>query len=536
MTKPGRNDPCPCGSGNKFKKCCEGKPLVSHAGVVPALQQAGIDPVNVESLCNTGLALMARNRLTEAEQVLRRAMDAKPDHPLPHYGLGLVLKAQGRSAEAEASLQRAVQLKPDFAGGYYCLGFLWMEQGRTAEALSGFLRAIEIEPAYADARIKLGECHAELGSFADADACYRQVLQADPGNIDARFDLALLGKSRSADEDLAALLDLKQAVRDGRKKPAAGDEIKLGFALGRSYDQSGDAEQAFAHYLEGCSLKRATLGYDAQQTTARFADIMRLFDRDTIARLGGGGNPAALPIFILGMPRSGTTLVEQIIASHPEVRGAGELPDLMQVATGKENGDASMFPGGLQALGPEMLAGMGDRYVASLQRRAPGAHRITDKMPANFLAVGLIHLMLPKAKIIHVMRDPMDTCLSCFTQLFGSGQEYSYDLAELGRYYVDYVRLMQHWRSVLPEGAFLDVRYEDIVSDQEAQSRRLIEYCGLEWDDACLDFQNSKRGVKTASMVQVRQPIYQSSVQRWRKYEKSLGPLLDALGEAGPGR
>lgn len=536
MTKPGRNDPCPCGSGKKFKKCCEGKPLVSHAGVVPALQQAGIDPAHVESLCNTGLALMARNRPTEAEQVLRQAMDARPDHPLPHYGLGLVLKAQGRSAEAEVSLQRAVQLKPDFAGGYYCLGFLYMEQGRTEEAVSGFRRAVEIEPGYADARIKLGECHAEMGSFADAEACYRQVLQTDPGNIDARFDLALLGNSRSSGEDLAALLELEQAVRDGRKKPAAGDAIKLGFALGRTFDQCGDPEQAFAHYLEGCRLKRATLGYDAQQTMARFADIMRIFDRETIARLGGGGNPSALPILILGMPRSGTTLVEQIIASHPEVRGAGELPDLMQVATGKANGDASMFPSGLQILSREMLAGMGDRYVSGLQQRAPEAQRITDKMPANFLAVGLIHLMLPNAKIIHVMRDPVDTCLSCFTQLFGTGQEFSYDLTELGRYYVDYVRLMQHWRSVLPQGAFQDVRYEDIVADQEAQSRRLIEYCGLEWDDACLEFQNSKRGVKTASMVQVRQPIYKSSVERWRKYEKSLGPLLVALGELGPVR
>ena len=157
-------------------------------------------------------------------------------------------------------------------------------------------------------------------------------------------------------------------------------------------------------------------------------------------------------------------------------------------------------------------------------------------MPANFLAVGLIHLMLPNAKIIHVNRNPVDTCLSCFTQLFKDGQEFTYDLAELGRYYVDYARLMEHWRKVLPDGAFLDVRYEDIVADQEAQSRRLIEYCGLEWDDACLDFYQSKRAVRTASMAQVRQPIYKSSVERWRPYEKFLGPLLDALGELAPSR
>lgn len=455
---------------------------------------------------------------------------------MAHYGLGLVLKAQGRSPEAEASLQRAVRLKPDFAGGYYCLAYLCLEQGRTEEAVSGFRRAVEIEPGYADARIKLGECHAELGRFAEAEACYRHVLEADPGNIDARFDLALLGTAHDADGNLAALVGVEQAVRDRKKTLVGNDAVKLDFALGRAYDQRGDHERAFAHFLAGNRLKRAMLDHDAQKTAARIADIMRIFDRESIARLGDGGDPSALPVFVLGMPRSGTTLVEQIIASHPAVHGAGELPELLEIATGVTAGAESLFPGGMMALGPEALAGMGGRYVAGLQRRAPQAQRITDKMPANFLAVGLIHLMLPNAKIIHVDRDPVDTCLSCFTQLFSGGQGFSYDLAELGRYYADYARLMEHWRRVLPAGAFLDVRYEDIVAEQEAQSRRLIGYCGLEWDDACLDFHSNSRAVKTSSMVQVRQPIYKSSVERWRSYEKFLGPLFDALGDLAPGR
>ncbi|MBU0622285.1 MAG: sulfotransferase [Gammaproteobacteria bacterium] len=554
--KPERNDPCPCGSGKKFKKCCQDKlrhnaPTAAehvrlgivlttqgrHAEAETSFRKAlEIDPGRVETRYNLGLAYLAQNRLKEAVQVLRPAIDTSPDNPMAHYGLGLVLKAQGRATEAEACLQRVVSLKPDFAGGYYCLGFLCMEQGRTAEAVSGFQRAVEIEPGYADARIKLGECHAELGRFAEAEAYYRHVLEADPGNIDARFALALLGTARNADENLAALTEVAQAFRNRKKAPSGSDAIKLSFALGRACEQCGDHEKAFAHFLEGNRLKRATFDYDANKTSARLADIMRIFDRESITRLGGGGNPSALPIFVLGMPRSGTTLVEQIIASHPEVHGAGELPDLMRVATGSATGTESLFPGAMQALGAEMLVGMGERYVAGLQRRAPEAQRITDKMPANFLAVGLIHLILPNAKIIHVIRDPVDTCLSCFTQLFGSGQEFSYDLAELGRYYTDYARLMEHWRNVLPEGAFLDVRYEDIVSDQEAQSRRLIRYCGLEWDDACLDFHSNKRVVKTASMVQVRQPIYKSSLERWRSYEKHLGPLFDALGELAPGR
>lgn len=556
MKEPGRNDPCPCGSGKKYKRCCQDKPLHSPpaAGELDRLgiiltaqgryaeaeavfrQALENDPGHVETRYNLGLAYMVQNRLADAEQVLRLAIGARPDYPMAHYGLGLVLKAQGRLPEAEASLQRAVRLKPDFAGGYYCLAYLCLEQGRTEEAVSGFRRAVEIEPGYADARIKLGECHAELGRFAEAEACYRYVLEADPGNIDARFDLALLGTARDADENLAALVWVEQAVRDRKKTLGGNDAVKLDFALGRAYDQRGDHERAFAHFLEGGRLKRATLDYDAEKTAARIADIMRIFDRESIARLGGGGNPSVLPVFVLGMPRSGTTLVEQIIASHPAVHGAGELPDLMEIATGVTAGAESLFPGGMQALCPEVLAGMGGWYVAGLQRRAPEAQRITDKMPANFLAVGLIHLMLPSAKIIHVNRDPVDTCLSCFTHLFSGGQEFSYDLAELGRYYADYARLMGHWRRVLPEGAFLEVRYEDIVADQEAQSRRLIRYCGLEWDDACLDFHNNRRAVRTSSMVQVRQPIYKSSVERWRNYEKFLEPLFDALGDLAPDR
>lgn len=556
MTKPGRNDPCPCGSGKKYKRCCQDKPRHSppaagelgrlgiiltaqgrHAEAEAVFRQAlETDPGHVETCYNLGLAYMAQNRLADAEQVLRLAIGIRPDYPMAHYGLGLVLKAQGRSLEAEASLQRSVRLKPDFAGGYYCLAYLCLEQGRTEEAVSGFRRAVEIEPGYADARIKLGECHAELGRFAEAEACYRHVLEVDPGNIDARFDLALLGPAGDADENLAALVEVEQAARNRKKTLGGNDAIKLDFALGRAYDQRGDHERAFAHFLEGCRLKRATLDYDAEKTAARIADIMRIFDRESIARLGDGGNPSALPIFVLGMPRSGTTLVEQIIASHPAVYGAGELPDLMEIATGVMAESELLFPNGVQALSPDRLATMGSLYAAGLQRRAPEAYRITDKMPANFLAVGLIHLMLPNAKIIHVRRNPLDTCWSCFTTVFNHGQHHTYDLAELGRYYADYARLMDHWRKVLPADAFLDVQYEDIVADQAAQARHLIEYCGLEWNDACLDFHQNKRAVRTASMTQVRQPIYKSSVERWRPYGKFLEPLFDALGELAPKR
>jgi hypothetical protein len=236
------------------------------------------------------------------------------------------------------------------------------------------------------------------------------------------------------------------------------------------------------------------------------------------------------------MPRSGTTLTETIIASHSMVYGAGELPDLMEIASGARGGHAEGYPLCLEGITQAELAAMGERYAAALQARAPGSPRITDKMPANFNCVGLIHLMLPKAKIIHVMRDPVDTCLSCYTRLFNKSQHQSYDLVEIGRYYRAYARLMEHWRQVLPAGAFYEIQYEALVAEPETQARALLEYCGLPWEDACLEFHKTARQVRTASVTQVRQPMYKTSVEKWRHFEKHLGPLLEALGDLVPAR
>jgi hypothetical protein len=242
-------------------------------------------------------------------------------------------------------------------------------------------------------------------------------------------------------------------------------------------------------------------------------------------------------VFVLGMPRSGTTLTEQIIASHPAVHGAGELRDLMEVVQGNtQAGHFQPFPENLATLTPDTLHAWGRDYALRLSRRAPDALRITDKMPANYLALGLIPLMLPNAKIIHVKRNPVDTCVSCFTRLFNRHQDATYELNELGRHYATYSRLMQHWRAVLPASSFMEVQYEDIVADMQGQARRLIDWVGLPWNNACLEFHKTERNIRTASVTQVRQPIYSSSVERWRHYEKYLGPLLDGLGEAAAGK
>ena len=653
--KPGRNDPCSCGSGKKFKHCCLGKaefhpPLSSaptldeirrldalfsngqyielerraqllikqhpNAGLVwkllglslqmqgkdalPALRQAAaLLPNDAEAHGNLAAALRARGQLEEAVASGRRALQIRPDFAGGHNNLGVALQDLGRFDEAVASYRRAIQFKPDFAAAHNNLGGVLKELGHLdgaavsyrraiqfkpdfAEAhnnlggvlkelgqldgaVASYRKALELKPDYAEALSNLGIVMRELGHQDDEVECYRRALEIDSecinamlgighvcmengdmaeaenlfrkaleiknDDVEARCLLVQVNKVKAGDENLAALLAMEVAARNDLSPMPYNKAISLHFALGKCFDDIGDYDRAFPHFIDGCKLKRATFGYDAGQTTQYFTDIMRIFNQATIESMRGGGNPSRLPVFVLGMPRSGTTLTEQIIASHPEVYGAGELPDLMAIAQRDVAGTGMVFPDNIPALDRAGLAGWASDYVAGLRGRAPDARRITDKMPANFLAIGLIHVMLPNAKIIHVKRNPVDTCLSCFMQLFSHKQEYSYDLSELGRYYADYARLIEHWRNVLPTGAFLEVQYEDIVADQEAQARRMIAFCGLDWNDACVDFHKNKRSIRTASKSQVRQPIYKSSVERWRPYEKFLGPLLDALGD-----
>ncbi|MBI5430448.1 MAG: sulfotransferase [Nitrosomonadales bacterium] len=612
--KPGRNAPCACGSGKKYKNCCMGKaePYQSgelnyldilfgtgryaelescarilldrrpDAGIVwkmlgLSLQMQGKDaltalhraaellPQDAEAHANLAGALRAIGKLDEAAESGRLALQIRPEFAEAHNNLGLVLKDLGQPDDAAASFRRALQIKPAFIQAHNNLGSTLRDLGQLDEAASCYRRALQIKPDFAPALVNLGvilrdlgniegarECYLraleldpkhhevmlylgslcmESGEMAEAETLFRRVLEINPDNLEARFVLAQIGKVKPGDGNLAALVAVEQSARTLPSLLSGKDAISLHFTLGKCFDDIGDYDRAFPHFAEGCRLKRATLDYGADSMTQRVDDIIRIFDGAAIASLGGGGDPSRAPIFVLGMPRSGTTLVEQIISSHPDVCGAGELSHLLEIAQRDPGGAGAVFPANLSALERADLSGWGRDYVARLRRHAPDAQRITDKMPENFFVVGLIHVMLPNAKIIHVRRNPVDTCFSCFTTLFINGLEQTYDLTELGRYYADYARLMEHWRTVLPDGAFLEVRYEDIVADQESQARRLIGYCDLEWNEACIDFHNNKRMVSTASYAQVRRPIYKSAVERWRPYEKFLGPLLDALGD-----
>ncbi|MFZ5524846.1 MAG: sulfotransferase [Pseudomonadota bacterium] len=528
---------------------------------------AALMPGDAEAHFNLGVVQKSLGQLAEAAASYRTALKINPAYAEAHGNLGNVLKDLGRLDEAVASYRRSLQIKPDSAATLNNLGTALKDLGKLDEAIECYRRAIALRPDYAEAHSNLGNVQKDIGLFDEALQHFRGALQIDagcdeamlgvshvcmingemeeaeamvkkalaikPDHLEARFLLAHIRKAQAGDENLAALLAVEQNARSGTAPLPDKTMIPLHFALGKCLDDLGEYDRAFPHFSAGCKLRRANSKYDAAQVAQNFDDVMRIFDRKTIARLRGGGSTSDVPIFVLGMPRSGTTLTEQILASHPEVCGAGELPDIPRIAQ-REIAGAASFPGNILALDRENLARWGEDYVAGLRKRAPDARYITDKLPDNFWFLGLIHVMLPNAKIIHVMRNPVDTCLSCFTKLSSRGLEQSYDLVELGRYYAGYARLMDHWREILPAGAFLEVQYEDIVADQESQARRMIDFCGLEWSDACINFHKHKRSVNTASVTQVRRPIYQSSVERWRSYEKYLGPLLDALGDLAP--
>lgn len=498
---------------------------------VPPLEHAlQLRPDYPEALCNLGLARLKTQRLDEADALLQRALQHRPGYAEALRGLARLRYEQGDFGQAETLLHQAIAAAPDTPDAHCQLGGLLAEQERPGEAEAAYRRALALDPDNADAHVGLGNLSLEAGDIDAAEALLKAALTSAPDNIGARFHLAQARKVRPGDVNLAAL----EALMPTAATLSADRRIPLHYALGKAYDDLRDYDRAFPHFLEGARLKRATLRYDAAADEARARRIAEIVDTDFFARLHGAGNASEVPVFILGMPRSGTTLTEQIIASHPDVFGAGERPELMERVQRPTAGKPAFYPENLAQLDHKTLTAWGDEYLARLVQRAPSARRISDKMPANYLALGLIPLMLPRAKIIHVQRDPVDTCVSCFTRLFNRNQDASYDLAELGRHYAAYARLMQHWRRILPAQQLLEVRYEDIVSDMEGQARRLIAFCGLEWHDACLTFHETRRDVRTASLTQVRQPIYGSSVARWRHYEKHLGPLLAALGEFAP--
>lgn len=476
---------------------------------------------------NLGASLQEGRQFEAAVAAYREAIRLKPDYAEAYCNLGATLRELGNGEEAIAALREAVRLRPNLAAAHCNLGAALHDQGRLEEAMASHRHVTELNPDHDAAHGNLGVILIDLGRLDEGRAALERAIQLAPRAIKHRRYLGELSKFTVGEPRLRELEDLAE---DLDRLPVE-DRIELHFALGKARDDLGRYDEAFGHFLSANALKRQQIAYDEAGALEALDRIRASFTAERLKAGRNAGYLSRLPVFVFGMPRSGTTLVEQILASHGQVFGAGELKEFERAAKSACAGPGrpASYPDMVPAMKGADFHDVGARYVAAVERLAPAAKRIVDKMPMNFLLAGLIHLALPNAVMIHIVRDPRDTCLSSFTKLFIDKQDHTYDLGELGRYYRRYQYLMAHWHRVLPPGRILDVRYEDVVADLEGQARRIVAHCGLAWDPRCLDFHQTQRTVRTASAMQVRQPIYRNSVGRWRAYEPFLGPLLAEL-------
>jgi tetratricopeptide (TPR) repeat protein len=486
-----------------------------------------LDPGCADAFNGRGNVMRNLDRIQEAEEMFRRAILLKPRSAEAHCNLGCLLIDIGKSDQAVAVLQRAVALNPDFVTAFHNLGTALVNLDRSDEAEPVIRRALALDPDLSGSHHNLSVALMQSGRLNEArEAAERAIALAPRDPLHFR-QLGDIRKYVAGDPYLAAL----EALSIDEASLAIEKRIDLHFAMAKAQADLGRPEDEFRGLLAGNKLKRSSIDYEEALVLGQLDRAHQVFSPEFIRAERRGGEPSAKPIFIIGMPRSGTTLIEQILASHPQVFGGGELT-LFERAMGDTRsamGEASRYPEIALQMSDEHFQKLGGRYLAEIQQLAPTASRITDKMPTNFVFAGLIHLALPNATIIHAVRDPVDTCISCFSKLFAEGNFQTYDLAEIGRYYRHYQALMAHWHKVLPAGRILDVVYEDMVADLEAVARRLLLHCGLPWDKRCLDFHNTERVVRTSSATQVRRPIYASSVGRRRAYESMLGPLLAEL-------
>jgi len=492
-----------------------------------------IDPRAAVLHYNLGNAFSELGRLEAALAAYRDALALAPDFAQAMINAGGVCDDLARHAEAEAHYRQAVTADPKAALAHCGLSLVLRVRGRLAEAAAEAERAIALDPAAPDGHAALGLALSELGRFEEAARAFRRALAQDPLFPSA---LAHLANMRGVEPSEAERARLREALAERRL--TVRERVGLHFALGRLMDETGDYDAAFADYRQGNAIKAAHQGYDHAAMVRQVDALISSFDRALFLSRSTLGAASELPVFVLGMPRSGTTLVEQILASHPMVHASGELlasglmiDGIASLPAARQAGKG--YPEAMRLVDRAAAEALAGRYLEAIGRDAGEAARVTDKLPFNFLRIGLIALLLPRARIIHCQRDPYDTCLSCYFQDFQDAQPFVYELERLGKYYREYERLMAHWRSVLPS-PMLEVPYEALVNDPEPWCRRILEHCALPWDERVLRFFATERSVQTASFWQVRQPIYLSSIGRWRHYRKHLGPLFEALGGTPP--
>ncbi len=574
----GRNDPCSCGSGKKYKKCCRTTRAESHTA--PAALLSAVDLNQLATLAKSGryaaLEVAARELIAQnpnggllwkflglalwslrkdATAAMRRAAELLPNDAEAHGNLGNALRACGQLEGALQSHRRALTIDPGYAEAHNNLGSVLQDLGCLEEAADCFRRAVDLKPGFALAHGNLGNVLSLLNRHEESETSCRRALDLNPTHTAAMVqlaeNLAVRGRFDAAENLLRCAIAIEPDMPEALaglvrwRRLSSGDsawltaaqraignclaprrEIPLRYAIGKYFDDLADYDQAFANYRYANELAKVGRRlHDRGKFTAGVERIIQTFDGGWLSRASSMANGSQRPVLIVGMPRSGTTLAEQILDSHAAVFGAGELPFWHRAASRylDARGDADDV-GVLRQLAHE--------YLTAYDPVSGGAARVVDKMPANFLYLGLIHAALPQAKIIHMQRHPIDTCLSIYFQNFDAKHSYANDLDDLTHYYREYLRVMSHWRRSLPVDALLEVPYEGLVEDAEGWSRRMVEFIGLPWDPHCLEFHRNERIVATASTWQARQKINGFSVERWRHYERFVGPLRALVDDA----
>ncbi len=481
------------------------------------------EPDNPVALHLTGVLAQQVGRPDIGERMIRRALAVLPEYPEAHYNLASLLQSQERLEEAEAEYRATLKALPGHPGALNNLANVLRALARDAEAVEFYRRCVEARPDFAEGWDNLGNVLTALGEFKEAQEALEKAVQLRPAFGQAWRHLSLVKRSTPEEMDIMrAQLTSAQAGNGAR--------ADLHFALAKAEDDLKNYDEAFLHYLKGNRLRRGEYTYSTDESRQEFSRLQAAFATALADADLNAGHADETPVFILGMPRSGTSLVEQMLASHAEVHGAGETLHMPHTALYGSSQHNMPFPEYISRLTADERHQLAQHYLSRLARGVPKhVSRITDKLPDNFKLIGLIALILPRARIIHCVRDPMDTCVSIFRSSFTARHAYACSLPELGQYYRLYEELMAFWNAELA-GRIYEVRYETLVEEPESTARALFTYCGLAWDARALQFHETKRSVLTASSVQVRQPLYRSSVTAWKRYEKHLGPLKQALG------
>lgn len=528
------------------------------------LRALEITPQRADFHFNYANMLLNSGRPQSAAQSFQRAIDLSPGMVDAWWGLGQTLFGLDRHLHAAVCFQRTVELAPDRVAAWHAFGQCLQLLSLLPEAVTAFRRGLNLAPQEPEMQLALvtalmderndeeskraiddllalapqmPEAHyqhgvwlANRGDFTGARTALEKALELEPTYDQAALYYTYI-TPLSPDAPLVTRLR-RRAEKDEWRGPGQGANVH--FALGYVFDKAKHYDEAFKHYLEANRLQRSLVDYSTDAQRKLQSSMQEVFGPAFIARSAAFGNPSEKPLFIVGMPRSGTSLLEQILTCHPDIRGGGEMT-FLHAELRRRMGPRLMddFASAVRTFSDPEWAELAASLLAHLDQLAPSARHVTDKMPSNFMMLGQLHALFPRARIIHCRRDVLDTCVSCFTTSFKQGHKFSNDLRELGEYYRLYEEAMAYWRKVLPSHVLYEVDYEDIVTDIEREVRPILSHCGLDWDSACLDFQQNQRAVSTASVYQVRQPIYSTAIGRWKRYESHLGPLLEALGHTG---